>query len=148
MGNKQDLEKSLHDAMKSGDVLRKNTLRLALSSIQLAEVEKHGALDDPTILTILQKEVKMRRETIQDAEKGNRKDIVDEKLAEIKILESFLPKQLSEAEIMELAKKAIQETGAGSVNDSGKVMKVLMPLVAGRAPGDQISKIVRQLLQN
>ena len=93
MGNKQDLEKALHDAMKSGDVLRKNTLRLALSSIQLAEVEKHGALDDPAILAILQKEAKMRRETIQDAEKGNRKDIVDEKLAEIKILESFLPKQ-------------------------------------------------------
>ena len=106
MGNKQDLEKALHDAMKSGDVLRKNTLRLALSSIQLAEVEKHGALDDPAILAILQKEAKMRRETIQDAEKGNRKDIVDEKLAEIKILDSFLPKQLSEAEMMELAKKA------------------------------------------
>lgn len=148
MGNKQDLEKALHDAMKSGDVLRKNTLRLALSSIQLAEVEKHGALDDPAILAILQKEVKMRRETIQDAEKGNRKDIIDEKFAEIKILEGFLPKQLSEAEIMELAKKAIQETGAGSVNDLGKVMKLLMPQVAGRAPGDQISKIVRQLLQN
>ena len=90
----------------------------------------------------------MRRETIQDAEKGNRKDIVDEKLDEIKILEGFLPKQLSETEITELAKKAIQEVGAGSVNDSGKVMKVLMPQVAGRAPGDQISKIVRQLLQS
>ena len=148
MGIKQDLEKELRDAMKNNDVMRKSTLRLALSSIQLAEVEKRGALDDQAILGIVQKEIKMRRETIQDAEKGNRKDIVDEKLAEIKILEGFLPKQLSEAEIAELAKKAIQEVGASSVNDSGKVMKVLMPQVAGRAPGDQISKIVRQLLQS
>jgi len=148
MGIKQDLEKALHDAMRSNDLLRKNTLRLVLSSIQLAEVEKRNALDDQAILGILQKEVKMRRETIQDAEKGNRKDIVDEKLDEIKILEGFLPKQLSETEITELAKKAIQEVGAGSVNDSGKVMKVLMLQVAGRAPGDQISKIVRQLLQS
>jgi len=148
MGIKQELEKALRDAMKNNDVLKKSTLRLALSSIQLAEVEKYGALDDQAILAILQKEVKMRRETIEDAEKGNRKDIVDEKLAEIKILEGFLPKQLSEAELTELAKKAIQEAGASAVNDSGKVMKVLMPQVAGRAPGDQVSKIVRQLLQN
>jgi hypothetical protein len=148
MGIKQDLEKALLDAMRSNDVLRKNTLRLVKSSIQLAEVEKRGTLDDQAILSILQKEVKMRRETIEDAEKANRKDMVDEKLAEIKILEEFLPKQLSEAELTEMVKKAIQETGAGSVSDSGKVMKVLMPQLAGRAAGDQVSKIVRQLLQS
>ena len=146
MSTKTQLENDLKDAMRSGDELRKRTLRMALSAVKLAEVEKGTKLDEPAVLAILQKEIKTQREAIADAERAGRPDLVAEAVAQISQLESYLPQPLTSAEIEALARAAIDEVGATSAREMGQVMKVLMPRVQGRAEGAQVSQIVRQLL--
>ena len=146
MSTKTQLENDLKDAMRSGDELRKRTLRMALSAVKLAEVEKGTKLDEPAVLAILQKEIKTQREAIADAERAGRPDLVAEAVAQISQLESYLPQPLTSAEIEALARSAIDEVGATSAREMGQVMKVLMPRVQGRAEGAQVSQIVRQLL--
>jgi len=146
MDTKQKMESALKDGMRSNDDTVKRTLRVALATIKLAEVEKGSSLDENSLLAIIQKEIKGRHESIQDAQKANRPDLVQSYQMEIAILEKFLPKQLSPQEINDLARSAIEEAGAVSIADMGKVMKLLLPRVQGRAPGDQISQAVRQLL--
>jgi hypothetical protein len=147
MSTKSELESALKDAMRSGDDLRKRTLRMALSAIRLAEVDKGIALDDAAVLSLLQKEIKSRQESIEDARRANRPDLEEASLAEIAVLQDFLPRQLTPAELEALAKEAIVEVGATSMKEMGLVMKVLVPRLQGRAPGDQASQVVRRLLQ-
>lgn len=146
MSTKTQLENDLKDAMRTGDELRKRTLRMALSAVKLAEVERGTTLDEPAVLAILQKEIKTQREAIADAERAGRPDLVSEAAAQISQLESYLPQPLTSKEIETLARAAIIEVGASSAQEMGKVMKVLMPRVQGRAEGTQVSQIVRQLL--
>jgi hypothetical protein len=146
MTTKSELENALKDAMRSGDDVRKRTLRMALSSIRLAEVEKGSALDDNALMAVLQKEMKTRQEAIEEAQTAKRPDLEAEAKAEIVVLQSFLPLQLSPEELESLARQAIAETGATSAREMGQVMKVLMPRLQGRATGDQASQIVRKLL--
>ncbi|WP_322807923.1 GatB/YqeY domain-containing protein [Thermanaerothrix sp.] len=145
---KTKLEMALREAMRSNDDVRKRTLRMILSAIRLAEVEKGNPLDDNTILALLHKEIKSRRETIEDAQKGQRPDLVTAAEAEINVIQEFLPQALSEAELTKLATAAIEEAGAKSLADMGKVMKLLIPRLQGRASGEAASRVVRQLLQN
>jgi hypothetical protein len=147
MSTQSELENALKDAMRSGDDLRKRTLRMAISAIRLAEVDKGAALDDAAVLSLLQKEIKSRQESIEDARRANRPDLEEASRAEITVLQEFLPKQLSPEELEALAKQAIAEVGATHVKEIGQVMKVLMPRLQGRAPGDQASQVVRGLLQ-
>ncbi|MEN6410012.1 MAG: GatB/YqeY domain-containing protein [Anaerolineaceae bacterium] len=147
METKQKLETALKEAMRANDAVRKATIRMALTNIKLAEVEKGSPLEDNAILGILQKEIKGRREAISDAEKANRPDLIANAEAEIVVLNEFLPKQLTPEELTVLANAAIQEVGASSPADMGKVMKVLMPRVQGRIAGDQVSQVLKQLLQ-
>lgn len=147
MLTKAQLESALKDALRAGDDLRKNTLRLALSAIRLAEVEKGASLDESALLAVLQKEVKSRRESIADAQRANRLDLVSAAEAEIVVLETYLPQPLSPAELEILARQVIQEVGATSLREMGQVMKVLIPKLQGRATGDQASQAVRKLLQ-
>jgi uncharacterized protein YqeY len=147
MDTRQKLEVELKDAMRSGDEMRKQNVRMVMSAIRLLEVEKGAKLDDAGVLTIIQKEVKSRIEAMEDAQKANRPDLVEHAQVEMKFLESFLPKQLSEDELAVLVKQAISETGAAAPSDMGKVMKALMPKVQGVTTGDQVSKMVRKLLQ-
>lgn len=146
MTNKQELETALRNAMKSGDEVSKRTIRMVLTSIKLAEVEKGTEVSESDLASILQKEIKIRKEAMQDAEKGNRPDLVEANLAEISVLESFLPKQLSEDELVALINQVISQVGASNPADMGKVMKVLIPQIKGQAPNELVSKIVRQLL--
>lgn len=148
MSLKSDLEAALKQAMRDQDDLRKTTLRGALSAVKLAEVDKQDQLDEAELQRILQKEVKSRRESIEDAKKAGREDLIAEAEAEMAILEAFLPKGLSEAELSALVEEAIAEVGATSPGDMGSVMKAVMAKVAGRADGGQISQIVRQKLQS
>ena len=148
MDTKQALQDALKEAMRRGDDVRKRNIRQVLAAVKLAEVEKGGALDELGLMALLQKEIKSRRESIQDALKANRPDLVAESDADIAVLESFLPKGLSPEELLALAREVIAEVGAKSPADMGKVMKVLLPRLQGRAPGDQASQAVRQLLQN
>lgn len=146
MSIKANIEKDITDAMRSGNVLRKNTLRMALSTIKLAEIEKGGSLDDAVVMTVLQKEIKSRRETILDAERAKRPDLVADAEAEIALLETYLPTQLSQQELESMAQEVIDEVGATSTREIGLVMKVLLPRVQGRAEGSMVSQVVRQLL--
>ncbi len=137
----------MKEAMKSGDEVRKRTVRMVLAAIKQAEVDKRVELDDTAVMNILQKEVKNRRESLEEAKKANRTDLVEANEAEIHILQAFLPKAMPAEELRALVQAAIAETGASSPSDMGKVMKALMPKVAGRAPNDMVSAAVRELLQ-
>lgn len=140
------IENDFKTAFKSGDEVSKRTLRMVMASIKLVEVEKGRALTDEEVLSILQKEIKSLRESISDAEKAGRDDLIAEAEPEIQILEQYTPQQLDEDEITELARQAIEEVGATSQQEMGKVMKVLMPRVQGRADGSKVSASVRTLL--
>jgi len=146
MPTKAELESSLKDAMRAGDEVRKRTVRMVLSAVKMAEIDKGVALDENALASILQKEVKSRREAIADAQKANREDLIAASEAEIAILEGFLPKSLASDELEALARQAITETGATSMKDMGQVMKALMPKLQGRASGDAVSQAVRKLL--
>lgn len=146
MHPKEQLQADLKEAMKSGEELRKSTIRLALAAIKNAEVEKRDELDEQETLNVLQKEVKQRRETIADAEKAGNQGLVDESLAEIEILEPYLPEQLSREEIEGHAKAVIAEVGAESPQDLGKVMGPLMGKLKGQADGKLVNEVVRELL--
>lgn len=145
---KEDLNTHLKEALKANDTTRKNTIRLAMTSIKLAEVEKGEELDEKEVLAILQKEAKARQETIADSEKAERPDLIKEAKAELEILQAYLPEALTPEELEALVKEAIAEVEASSMTDMGKVMQVVMPKVQGRADGGQVNQLVRQLLQN
>lgn len=146
MSLKLKLENDLKQAMRTGDDLSKRTLRLCLSAIKLAEVEKRDQLDESEILSILQKQVKSRHETIDEAGAVGRDDLVQGAEAEIEILKVYLPQPLTEAELTDLVKEAIAESGVTEAQEMGKVMKVLMPRIQGRADGKAVSAAVRQQL--
>jgi Uncharacterized conserved protein len=147
MSIKTQLNESMKDAMKSGDEVRKRTVRMALAAVKQAEVDKRIELDDTAVMNLLQKEIKNRRESLEEARKANRPDLVEANEAEINVLQVFLPKAMPAEELRAIAQEAITETGAASPADMGKVMKVVMAKVAGRAPNDMVSATVRELLQ-
>jgi len=147
MDIKTQLTESMKDAMRAHDTVRKNTVSMALAAIKQVEVDKRITLDDAAIMSLLQKEIKNRREALEEAKKANRADLVSANEAEIAILEAFLPKAMPADELRALVQAAMAETGASSASDMGKVMKAVMPKVAGRAPGDAISAMVRELLK-
>jgi uncharacterized protein YqeY len=147
METKVQLETALKEAMKAGDDVRKRTIRMALAAIRQVEIDRQVKLDETAVLGIIQKEIKTRKEAVEEARHANRPDIVTDTEAEVVVLQAYLPPALSEDELKALAAAAIAEAGASSPADIGKVMKLLMPRLAGRAPGDQASATVRQLLQ-
>jgi uncharacterized protein len=148
MNMKQTIQSALTAAMKAKDEDTKRTLRLVMTAIKFADIEKGGEIDDQRILSILQKEVKTRQDAIQEAKRAHRPDLIETAEKEIVILNRFLPQRMDEEELVELAKSVITETSASTLRDMGEVMKILMPKLAGRASGQDASKIVRELLQN
>lgn len=147
MDLKSTLQSDLKDAMRHGEETRKSTLRLALSAIKLAEVEKGAQMDESAYLAIIQKEIKSRREAIADAERAHRPELITQADQEIKILQGYLPAAFSEEELEIMAKSAITEAGATSIREMGQVMKILLPRLLGRATSEQASQAVRKLLQ-
>jgi uncharacterized protein YqeY len=146
MASRAGLENDLKQAMRCSDEVRKRTLRMVLSSLKLAEVEKRGALDEAAIVGIVRKEIKMRQEAIEEAQRAGRQDLIEASQAEVAVLEGYLPKAIDPAELETLVRQAIAEAGAAGPQDMGKVMKILVPRVEGRADGKQLSSLVRDLL--
>ncbi|MFQ5921859.1 MAG: GatB/YqeY domain-containing protein [Anaerolineales bacterium] len=146
MPTREDLEAQLKTAMRDGDDLHKRTLRIVLSEWKLAEIERGSELNETAALALLQKQAKVRREAIADAERAGRTDIVESTRAELSYLETFLPQPLSQSELEQLARESIQETGATDPAQMGLVMKDLVPRLEGRAEGKQASEVVRNLL--
>ena len=141
---KVELRTALKDAMKAGDKDRRNAIRLLQSAVKQAEIDRRAELDNDAVMSILQKEAKKRRETIAELERAGR-DAGGEKF-ELAVIEDFLPRQLTAAELKPIVQAAITETGAVSMKQMGQVMKIVMPKVSGLADGKQVSAIVRELL--
>ena len=136
----------LKTALREQDAVRKSAIRMAIAALKNARVEKNADLTEDEVIAVLAKEVKQRRNAMAEFERAGRKDLVASELAELAVLEAYLPEALSEGELVELARQVIAETGANSPKQMGQVMGALMPRVRGRADGRQVSQIVRELL--
>ena len=146
MLTKKNLEDDLKDAMRARDDVRKRTLRMVLTAVKLQEVERKGELDEPSLLAIVQKEVKTRLESIEEAERIGREDLASATKAEVDVLQEYLPQALTEEELPHLVRQTILQVEATSPADMGQVMKALMPQVRGRADGKVANDIVKRLL--
>ena len=140
---KEQLEDGLKAAMKSGDRVAVAAIRLSLSEIKNAMIDKRRPLEDNEIVNILRSGVKKRQESIEMFAKGGRQELVDKETAEIKVIERFLPAGMTAAELEALVAEAIAETQAASMKDIGKIMKAVLPKVAGRADGAEINKLIK-----
>ncbi|MBA1337159.1 MAG: Transamidase GatB domain protein [Firmicutes bacterium] len=147
MSLKQRLLDDMRTAMKNRDAFRKNILSMARAAILQVEKDQRVDLDDQGVIEVLSKEAKLRKEAIEDFRKGNRQDLVEKNEREIEILQEYLPQQLSEEEIEEIVKQTINEVGANSIRDMGKVMGAIMPKVKGRAEGSVVNRFVKEYLQ-
>lgn len=144
---KDRIGNDLKAAMKARDTARISTLRMILSEMQYKEKEKGCAVDGQAAVQILQSMVRKRREAAEQFEKGSRPELAAKELAEIVIIESYLPEQLDEDALRALVREAIAETGAQGMQQMGAVMKCCMAKVAGRSEGSAVSAVVRQALQ-
>ncbi len=140
------LQADLKDAMRDRDRQRLTVIRMALNAIKQEEIDRQVTLGAEDAVAILKREAKKRRESIADAEAAGRADVVESELAELALLEQYLPPQLSEAALRELVQAAIAEVGATSPKAMGDVMRVLMPRLQGQADGKMVNQIVRDLL--
>ena len=146
MSLKEQLADDLKDAIRQRDEPRKIAIRMAMWAIKNAEVEKGAALGDTDVLVLISREAKRCRESIAEFEKAGRQDLVDKEQAELKVLQSYLPAQMSRDEIAQAARGVIAELGAAGPGDKGKVMPVLIGRLAGRAEGREINEVVTELL--
>ena len=144
----QRIRSDLEQSIRKEDKRRCLVLRSVLASMRNAEIAQQKDLDDSGILVVIDKEAKMRRESIEAFEKGNRPDLVANEKAELAILLEYLPEQMSREEIVAAARKVISEVGATSPKDKGKVMSQLMPQLRGRAQGQEVSDVVSELLSS
>ena len=147
MNINENLTAQLHAAMKAGDERRKWTIRMLIFAIKLAEVEKGSALNDTEFPAVVQKEIKTRNDTLVDARKAGRQDIIFDTETEINILREFLPTQMETAELQLLVADIINQVQATSPKDIGKVLKVLLPILAGRATNAEASRVVKETLE-
>ena len=146
MSLKEQLANDLMDAIRQRDEPRKIAIRMTISAIKNAEIKRGAALSEADVLTIVSREAKQRRESIAEFEKADRRDLVEKERAELEVLQSYLPAQVSRDEIAEAAREVIAEVGAGGPRDKGKVMPVLIGRLAGRAEGREINEVVTELL--
>ncbi|MBW8172161.1 GatB/YqeY domain-containing protein [Ornithinimicrobium sp. Arc0846-15] len=146
---KGTLQSDLHDSMRAKDKVRSGTLRMALTAVTNAEVagKEHVDLTDDDVLKVIAKEAKKRKESAAAYHDANRPELASVEEAELEILEAYLPAQLDDAALEEMAKAAVAETGATGMAQMGAVMKVVQPQVAGRADGGRVAAAVRKALQ-
>ena len=144
MNMKERLLDDLKAAMRNKDTLRKEVLQICRAAVLQIEVDQRIVVDDAGVVDVLSKEYKKRQETLKDL--GDREDIISKYKAEMAIIEEYLPKQLTESEILEIVNETIAEVGAASARDMGKLMQALQPKVKGRADGKLVNQLVKQQL--
>jgi uncharacterized protein YqeY len=147
MSLKEQLTADMKEAMKNKEKERLAVIRMVRGAIRQQEIDGQKELGEDDVIAVISKEVKMRRDSIEEFQKGGREDLVEKTQAEIDVLLPYLPAQLSEDEVRELVKAAVEQTGAATPKDMGKVMGVLMPKVKGRADGKMVNTIVKSFLQ-
>jgi uncharacterized protein YqeY len=147
MDLKETLTADYKQAMKDGDKLKVSTIRMVFAGVKNEEIAKRSELTEEEFLTVLAREARQRKESIEEFGKGGRQDLVEKEERELSIIESYLPEQLSEDEVRDMIDRTIQEVGATSAGDLGKVMGKLMPLLKGKADGKKVNQMVRERLQ-
>lgn len=147
MSLKDVLFADLKTAMKEKDTIRKDTVQLIRSGILQIEKDKKIELDDEGVIDVIAKQLKSRRDALPEYEKSGRQDLIEKLNKEIEILLSYLPEQLSEAEIQAIVEAAVAETGAATMKDMGKVMAIVTPKVKGRADNKVVGNFVKKMLQ-
>ncbi|HEX9027167.1 MAG TPA: GatB/YqeY domain-containing protein [Clostridium sp.] len=145
---KDRLQEDWKTALKAKDRFTTSVISTAKAAILLVEKTDNRKLEEDEVISILAKEVKQRRESILEFEKGNRQDLVDQCKAEIEILLKYLPQQLDEEEVKQIVKESAEELGANSIKDMGKVMSAVRPKVVGKADGKLVSQIIKEYLNN
>ena len=143
---KQRITDAMKDAMRARDKQRLGTVRLILSEIKRIEVDERIELDDTRVLAVLDKMLKQRRDSIKQFQAADRNDLADIEIAEVSVVQEFMPAALNEAEIEQMIAAAIAQTGASSMKDMGKVMGVLKPQMQGRADMGAVSKQIKAAL--
>jgi len=143
---KETVDREMILATKSKDKIRLSALRMLKNGLHNREIDLKRELNEVEFLQLLSSMVKQRKDSIEQFEKGGRMDLVEKEQAELKVIEEFLPAQLSEADLDAAITEAIRETGAASARDMGKVMKVLMPKLTGRADGKAVGEKVKARL--
>ncbi|MEK7517180.1 MAG: GatB/YqeY domain-containing protein [Patescibacteria group bacterium] len=146
---KQKLQEELRQAMLAKDTLKTSVLRMLLSAVNYYEIQKGGAgytARDEDVLSVIQKEAKQHKDSIEQFKNAGRTDLVEKETKELELLKKYLPKQLGKEEVRKLVKDAISQTGATSAKDMGRVMGVLMPKIKGKADGGMVSRIVKDSL--
>lgn len=146
MNLSERLNEDMKQAMKNQDKFKLSTIRLVRATIKNLEIDLKRTLNDNEVLDILSREIKQRKDALQEFEKAGRDDLAQQVKAEAEILAEYLPEQLSEEEIKVIVQQTIQETGASSKAEMGKVMSALMPKVKGLADGRLVNQVVQQLL--
>ena len=147
MSLQEQLTTDMKEAMKSHDKDRLAVIRMVRGAIRQQEIDGQKELSDEDVIAVMSKEIKMRKDSIEEFKKGGREDLIAKKQAEIDVLMPYMPAQLSEDEVRELVKAAVAETGAATPKDMGRVMGALMPKVKGRADGKLVNTLVRSMLQ-
>lgn len=142
----EQISEDIKQAMKSKDKVRLSVLRMVKSAVKNREIESGKPLNDDEVLGVFQKELKQRRDSLQAFESAGRTELVEDVKAEIDVLTSYLPKQLTEDEVKAIVEAVIREVGASGKADVGKVMSAVMPKVKGKADGRVIQSVVQSLL--
>ncbi len=147
MALREQLNEDIKAAMKARETERLNALRLLSAAVKQREVDERITLDDAGVVSVIEKMIKQRRDSIFQFEKAQRQDLADKEKFEISVIEAYLPKQLSQAEVEAVVAEAVASTGAKSAADMGKVMGVVKPKLAGRADMGKVSAMVKAKLQ-
>lgn len=146
MSIQETIRTEMTTAWKAGDTVRRDALRLLIAALENARIEAGRPLEDTDTVRVLQKEAKQRRDSITEYDKASRPDLSAKEQQELDVIVTFLPTQLSDDEIRELARGVIAETGAAGAGDVGKIMRPLIAKIAGRADGGRVNQIARELL--
>jgi uncharacterized protein YqeY len=145
---RRQLETDMKNAMRSGDTTSRDTLRFLLAALKNAEIEKRAELDEAEGVALLQRQAKRMVESIEQFRAGGRNDLAEKEEAQLAILKNYLPEELSDEEIAELARQVVAETGVSSQKEMGKIMPILMERAAGRADGKRLSSAARAALSS
>jgi hypothetical protein len=146
MGLRETIDGDIKDAMKSGAKDKVSALRMLSAALKNKQIEKRAPLTDGEVVDTVRSLIKQRKDSIEQFAKGGRQDLVDKETAEVAVLEVYLPQQMGREEIEKLVRQVIDQTGAQGAKDMGKVMKALVPLLAGRADNKLVSDLVKGAL--
>lgn len=142
----EKISNDMMNALKNKEMLKLATLRMLKGAIDLERINKKHELNDEEIISIIEKQIKIRKESIIDFEKGNRTDLIDKTNEEINVLNSYMPEKLSDEEVISIIEKAINDIGANNISDMGKVMKEVSSQLRGKADMSYVSSIIKEKL--